>query len=71
MVEYAPIGNLVNKIPVDVWDILEEIHTCRPALMLGELLTIAKLKSLQERSEPERRKNRPLAARPLDPRNGS
>jgi hypothetical protein len=65
MVEYAPIGDLVKKVPAEVWDVLQEVYACRPALMVGELLAIAKLKDLQGRAEAERREGRPLAPDPL------
>jgi hypothetical protein len=68
MVEYAPIGDLVKKIPDDIWNTLKEMYARRPALMVGELLAIAKLRDLQETTEPE---NRTLAAHALDPRHRS
>ena len=38
MVDYHPIAELVKQIPVDTWEILQEIQKRRPAMMLGELL---------------------------------
>ena len=70
MVEYSPIGDLVKKIPAEVWDVLQEVYARRPALMVGELLAIAKLKGLQERPETERQEGQPLATDPLHSRHG-
>ena len=38
MVDYQPIAELVKQIPVDIWEILQEIQKRRPAMMLDELL---------------------------------
>jgi hypothetical protein len=38
MVEYAPIDDLVKKIPADIWDVLQEIKNRRGGIMLSELL---------------------------------
>jgi len=59
MVEYVPIGDLVKKVPAQVWDVLQEVYARRPALMVGELLAIAKLKALRETLETERPEGRP------------
>jgi hypothetical protein len=71
MVEYAPIGDLVKQIPAQVWDVLQEVYARRPALMLGELLAVAKLKTLQESLETKRPEGRPLVTGPLHARRGA
>jgi hypothetical protein len=71
MVENAPIGDLVKKIPAEVWNVLQEVYARRPALMLGELLAIAKLKTLHVRPETERREGQPLAMEPFYSRHDS
>jgi hypothetical protein len=38
MVDYQPIAELVNQIPADTWEVLQEIQKRRPAMMLDELL---------------------------------
>jgi hypothetical protein len=38
MVNYQPIGALVNLISVDTWDVLRQIKERRPAMMLSELI---------------------------------
>jgi len=38
MVNYQPIGALVNQISVDTWDVLRQIKERRPAMMLSELI---------------------------------
>jgi hypothetical protein len=39
MVDYQPIAELVNQIPADTWEVLQEIQKRRPAMMLDELLS--------------------------------
>jgi hypothetical protein len=38
MVYYEAISALVNRIPLDTWDILREIKERRPGMMLSELI---------------------------------
>ena len=38
MVDYQPISALVNQIPLDAWDVLQQIKERRPAMMLSELI---------------------------------
>ena len=38
VVDYQPISALVNQIPLDTWDVLQQIKECRPAMMLSELI---------------------------------
>jgi hypothetical protein len=38
MVYYEAISALVNRIPLDTWDVLREIKERRPGMMLSELI---------------------------------
>jgi hypothetical protein len=38
MVYYEAISPLVNRIPLDTWDLLQEIKERRPGMMLSELI---------------------------------
>jgi hypothetical protein len=38
MVNYPTIAALVSQIPVDTWDVLQEIKERRPGMMLLELI---------------------------------
>ena len=38
MVNYQTISALVDQIPADTWDVLQEIKERRPAMMLLELI---------------------------------
>jgi hypothetical protein len=38
MVYYEAISTLVNRIPLDTWDVLGEIKERRPGMMLSELI---------------------------------
>lgn len=42
MVDYQTIAELVSQIPVDTWNLLQEIKQRRPAMMLSELLDYSK-----------------------------
>ena len=42
MVDYQTIAELVSQIPVDTWNLLQEIKQRRPAMMLSEWLGYSK-----------------------------
>ena len=42
MANSQTIAELVNRIPVDTWNLLREIKQRRPAMMLSELLIYSK-----------------------------
>jgi hypothetical protein len=42
MVDYQTIAELVGQIPVDTWNLLQEIKQRRPAMMLSELIDYSK-----------------------------
>jgi hypothetical protein len=42
MVDYRTIAELVSQIPVDTWNLLQEIKQRRPAMMLSELIEYSK-----------------------------
>ena len=42
MVDYQTIAELVSQIPVDTWNLLQEIKQRRPAMMLSELVDYSK-----------------------------
>ena len=42
MVDYQTIAELVSQIPVDTWNLLQEIKQRRPAMMLSELIDYSK-----------------------------
>lgn len=67
MMDYQPIGDLIKSIPEAAWDALEAIHEKRCAIMLGELLDIAK-NYRAPKAEPERREPRSLKNHPSTPR---
>ena len=50
VVDYQPISALINQIPLDAWDVLQQIKERRPAMMLSEL--IAYRARSPERSQP-------------------
>jgi hypothetical protein len=61
MVDYQPISELVNQIPADTWEVLQEIQKRRPAMMLDELLD----KRERVRKLPQYRELRLLKNHPL------
>jgi hypothetical protein len=52
MVNYKTIAVLVNRIPMDTWDVLLEIKQLRPAIMLSELLDCRR-RALQQPEQPK------------------
>ena len=54
MVYYQTISTLVNQIPADTWDVLQEIKERRPAMMLLELIDCRR-RTLQKQEPPEPR----------------
>lgn len=42
MVDSQTIAELVSQIPVDAWNVLQEIKQRRPAMMLSELIDYSK-----------------------------
>jgi hypothetical protein len=42
MVDYQTIAELVSQIPMDTWNLLQEIKQRRPAMMLSELIDYSK-----------------------------
>ncbi len=60
MVDYQPIADLVNQIPADTWEVLQEIQKRRPAMMLDELLDKReRAPKLSQSREPRLLKNHP------------
>jgi len=54
MVKYQAISALVNQIPADTWDVLQEIKEHRPAMMLLELIDCRR-RALQKQETPKLR----------------
>jgi hypothetical protein len=66
MIDYEPIGDLIRSILDAAWNALAEIHKKRRAILLGELLDIAKHKRTPK-VEPERREPQSLKNHPPNP----
>ena len=66
MVNYQTISALVNRIPADTWDVLQEIKEHRSAVMLLELIDCRR-RALQklERPEPRSQTTNPCDTAPL------
>ena len=54
MVNYQTISALINQIPADTWDVLQEIKERHPAMMLLELINYRR-RVLQKQEPPESR----------------
>ena len=52
MVNYQTISALVDQIPADIWEVLQEIKERRPAMMLLELIN-CRQRALQKQEPPE------------------
>ena len=52
MVNYETIAALVDQIPVDTWDVLQEIKERRPGMMLSELINCRR-GALLQKAPPE------------------
>ena len=65
MADYQTIAELVSQIPVDTWNLLQEIKQRRPAMMLSELIDYSKRMSLApQRPELGSPINEPIFAKP-------
>ena len=51
MIDYQPIAELVKQLPAGAWEVLEEIHKRRPAMMLHELLDKRERATKQPRTQ--------------------
>ena len=52
MVSYQTISALVDQIPADIWEVLQEIKERRPAMMLLELINCRR-RALEKQEPPE------------------
>jgi hypothetical protein len=60
MVEYAPIRDLIEQMPAEARELLEQINERRRGMLAGELLANRKWCTQPERREPRSLKNHPL-----------
>jgi hypothetical protein len=63
MIEYAPIGDLMEQMPAKAWELLEQINARRGGILVSELLANRK-----RCAQPERREPRSLRTHPDTPR---
>ena len=52
MVNYKTISALVDQIPAEIWEVLQEIKERRPAMMLLELIDCRR-RALQKQEPPK------------------